>query len=82
VTPVGEAVDATEHRCYGTQAGVPRNHEHDKDLVFDRFCLGYPADEDLPGYLARQTRLVVRVSRPKAMPVMQLPKIMPRSGIA
>jgi hypothetical protein len=42
VTPVGEAVDATEHRCYGTQACAPRNHEHDKDLVFDRFCPGVP----------------------------------------
>lgn len=32
---------------------APRNHEHDEDLVFDRFCRGYPA-EDLPGHHAGQ----------------------------
>src|SRR5580704_12387200 len=25
VTPVGEAVDATEHRCYGTKACAPQS---------------------------------------------------------
>jgi hypothetical protein len=53
VTHVGEAVDTTEHRRYRAQACAPRNQEHDEDLVFDRFCRGYPA-EDLPGHHAGQ----------------------------
>ena len=53
VTHVGEAVDTTEHRRYRAQACAPRNQEHDQDLVFDRFCRGYPA-EDLPGHHAGQ----------------------------
>src|SRR6516162_4981453 len=35
VTPVGEAVNAAEHRRYRSQACATRNQEHDKDLVFD-----------------------------------------------
>src|SRR3984893_19527984 len=127
VTPVGEAVDTTEHRRYRAQACAPRYHEHDEDLVFDRFCRGYPA-EDLPGHHAGQRddagcrhriddghqRAAERLTRHRrhglppggaehelsfhtrtstdearrqgvetnAMPVMQLPKIMPRSGTA
>src|SRR6266481_7058387 len=53
VTPVGEAVDTTEHRRYRAQASAPRNQEHDEDLVFDRFCRWYSA-EDLPGHHARE----------------------------
>ena len=42
MTPVGEAVDATEHRCYRAQSCAPRNHEHNEDLVFDSLCRGTP----------------------------------------
>ena len=53
MTPIGETVDTTEHRRYRTQAGAPGDKEHDEDLVFDRFCRGYPA-EDLSGHHAGQ----------------------------
>ena len=55
VTPVGEAVDTTDYRRYCAQACSPRDQEHDEDLVFDRFCRGYPA-EDLAGHHAGAER--------------------------
>ena len=53
MTPIGEAVNAAEHRCYRSQACATRNQEHDEDLVFDRLGRGHPT-ENLPGHHARQ----------------------------
>ena len=53
MTPVGEPVNAAEHRHDRTQARSACNQEHDKDLVFDRLGRRHAA-EDLPGHHAPQ----------------------------
>ena len=45
-------------------------------------CLVAPSISCASTLARRLTRLVVRALRPRPMPVMQLPKIMPSSGIA